>query len=367
MLLTGKANTASILENELFFLTLARSFLIARIVEKDYFDTGNFYIFLYRYRLSLVVIILASGITSAIGSFMIEEKFESKAVIYPSNTVSSRSLLSDKGLNKSIMEFGEEEKSEQLLEVLHSERIRSRIIAKFNLMDHYGIDTSETETPNHDLYEKYNDNISFTKNKNMAVEVEVWDHSPDTAALIANTILTELDEVMNEIQKKRAIQGYKIVSKAYFTLKDEITAIEDSLKKIMSYGILSIDAQSEVYSNSYAEAIRLGNKSGAEQLEEKLKVFSKYGGDFISLKNKLNNEMERLSELKAKYEEAKADAEEKLENFFVVTSAFPAEKKAYPIRWLIVSISVLSTTLLGLITLTVYEKLQVLRSNMASE
>lgn len=336
-------------------------------MEKDYFDTGNFYIFIYRYRTPLIVIILLSAIISATASFFIEEKFESKSVIFPSNTVSSRSLLNDKVQQKSVLEFGEEEKSEQLLEVLHSEKIRSKIIERFDLMKHYEIDSAETETPYYDLYEQYSDNITFTKNKNMAVEIEVLDKSPDTAAFIANAILEELDNVMNDIQKRRALQGYEIVKKAYFTLKEEIQTMEDSLDQIMGLGLLSIDAQSEVYSNSYAEAIRLGNKAGAKALKEKLDTLSKYGSRFISLQDKLENETKRLSELKAKYEEAKADAEERMESFFVVTSAYPSEKKVYPIRWLIVSISVLSTTLLGLISMTIYEQLQKLRSEMASE
>ena len=51
------------------------------------------------------------------------------------------------------------------------------------------------------------ENISFKQNKNMAVEIVVLDHSPDTAALIAKELLTVLDKTVNQIQKERAVQG----------------------------------------------------------------------------------------------------------------------------------------------------------------
>jgi capsule polysaccharide export protein KpsE/RkpR len=60
--------------------------------------------------------------------------------------------------------------------------------------------------------------------------------------------------------------------------------------------------------------------------------------------------------LKTKYEEAKVGAEEKIDNFFVVTHPYPAKKKSYPVRWLIVTISTLCTTILSYIILILYDQ-----------
>ena len=159
-------------------------------VEEGYFDSSILYVFLYKYKVHLAVLFVLSAGISALVSLNIQEKYKSVAVIYPSNTSSvAKALISTRfGGKTDIMEFGEEEKSEQLLEILNSDKVKSKVISEFNLMTHYDINPEESETPNHDLYEMFDENISFKQNKNMAVEIVVLDHSPDTAALIAKAV-----------------------------------------------------------------------------------------------------------------------------------------------------------------------------------
>ena len=140
--------------------------------------------------------------------------------------------------------------------------------------------------------------------------------------------------------------------------------MEDSLAIIMSKGVLDIKSQSEVYGDAYAQAVAEGNSSAVKALEEKLAVLSKYGSEYMSLRQRLSNERSRLSELKGKYDEAKVDAESRIQNYFVVTSPFPAEKKSYPIRWLVVSISVIGTLLTGIISIFFYEQAQKVKAQL---
>lgn len=335
-------------------------------LDNNYFDSSNLYVFLYKYKIQIIVITVLSAVISALVSLSIQEKYKSNAVIYPSNTSSlAKALISPKFGGKSdIMEFGEEEKSEQLLEILNSDKVKRRIITRFNLMKHYDVDSTESSTPFYDLNKIFEENVSFKRNKNMAVEVSVLDHSPDTASLIVNALLETLDDVMNEIQKERAIQGFKIVKKSYETLKSEISLMEDSLSYIMGKGVVDVNSQSEVYGDAYAQAISKGNKAAVAALEEKINLLSKYGAQNISLRNTLFNERLRLSELKGKYEEAKVDAESRIQNYFIVTSPFPAEKKSYPIRWLIVVMSVLGALFTGGLTIVVFEQFQKVRTQL---
>ena len=52
------------------------------------------------------------------------------------------------------------------------------------------------------------------------------------------------------------------------------------------------------------------------------------------------------------------DAESSLQHKFIVNSAFAAEKKSYPIRWLIVVVSTLASFLLALILLLFVESIK---------
>ena len=331
--------------------------------DKAYFDSSNFIVFTYKYRKAISVIVAISIVVSTIVSYIIPKKYESVAKVYPSstNSIAQAILSTTPGNQADIMEFGEEEKTEQLLEVLASEKVKSRIITEFNLLKHYNIDSNTSNTPLTDLQEKYKNNISFKRNINMAIEITVLDVNPDTASLIANRIVALADEVMNEIRSKRNVQAYEIVKKIYLQKVAQINTMEDSIKFIMTNGVIDVSGQAEVYSDAHAIALSKGNKTGAIALEKKLNTISKYGAQFISLNEKLIVEQKMLSELKAKYTEAKVDVEEKIENVFIVTNAVPAEKNSYPIKWLIVLLSTIGGLVMGILSITVYEQLQKLK------
>ena len=55
--------------------------------------------------------------------------------------------------------------------------------------------------------------------------------------------------------------------------------------------------------------------------------------------------------------EAKIDAEQHLSNKFVVSRAFAAEKKTYPVRWLIVVVSMLAAFLMAIVIIIATESI----------
>jgi hypothetical protein len=189
----------------------------------------------------------------------------------------------------------------------------------------------------------------------MAVEVDVLDKDPQVAANIANDIAALVDTVKNKIQKERAIQGFKIVEKEYNLLQKQIGVMEDTLNKLRRLGINHYETQSEMIHRQLAKEIAANNKRGIKALEEQLDILAKYGGPYVSFRDALYLERKQLSMLKAKYEEAKVDAEQVIPQKFVVDYAFKAEKKAYPVRWLIVVVSTLSALLLTILLIIISE------------
>jgi uncharacterized protein involved in exopolysaccharide biosynthesis len=135
--------------------------------------------------------------------------------------------------------------------------------------------------------------------------------------------------------------------------------MEYSLRKIRQYGVYDYESQSEMMNQQLAIEIAKGNQRGIAALNEKLDILAKYGGAYVSLRDMLEHEKKQLSFLKARYEEAKIDAEENLPQKFVVEAAFVAEKKSYPIRSVIVLISTLATLLISVIIIILFEKIPV--------
>jgi len=321
------------------------------------FDSTNLIFFIYKWRKQLIIITIAAIVFSTIASFTIEPRFKSTVILFPTTNVSlSKALLSENaGQKQDILQFGEEEEAEQMLQLLNSDEIRGRICQKYNLMKHYDIDTTDRYKRTK-LYEKYTDNITFKRTEFMSVKIEVLDRSPDTAAMIANDISVLLDSTKTRMQHERAVQALKIVQKEYFDKFNEIHQMSDSIEKLNKLGVYDYESQSEVTSEQYAIAVSKGDPRAIKALEEKLKIIADYGSAYVSIRDYLVEEHKQLSLLQEKYKEAKVDAEQNIPQKFVVNRAYPAEKKSYPVRWLIVTISTLSAFLLAVLSLILFER-----------
>ena len=77
----------------------------------------------------------------------------------------------------------------------------------------------------------------------------------------------------------------------------------------------------------------------------------------------------QLSNVKAKYEEAKIDATQSVPHKFIVSAATPAERHSYPVVWLAVVVALISSLLVALFVLVVMERIKLNRKekNVESE
>lgn len=323
---------------------------------KSDFDSSNLLVFLYKWRKSLLLVTIAAVVLSAIASYLIKPKFKSTVILFPTSSASlSKSLLSENfGQKQDILAFGEEEESERMLQILNSDEIRSRICEKYNLMQHYDIDTTD-KYKRTKLYQEYTDNITFKRTEFMSVKVEVLDVSPDTAALMANDISALFDSTQTRMQRERAEKALKIVEKAYKDKLYEVRQMGDSISKLNHFGLYDYESQSEVTTQQYAIALSKGDQRVLKSLEEKLNIIAEYGSAYVSIRDNLELERKQLSVLQAKYNEAKVDAEQNIPHKFVVNRAYPAERKSYPVRWLIVLVSTISTFILAMLVIIVIE------------
>jgi uncharacterized protein involved in exopolysaccharide biosynthesis len=271
------------------------------------------------------------------------------------NAVSKVLLSQNSPIKEDIMGIGEEEQAEQLIQILNSNLIRDRIIRKYNLIEHYDINP-ESKYKLTRLYNEYENNVKFRRTEFMAVRVTVFDTDPLIASAIANDIASLVDSTKNAMQRERALKAFYIVKKEYESLKKEVEEIVDSLAYLGNKGINDYERQSEVLNQQLAITISNGNATAQRKLQRKLDTLGKYGGVFLSLKNALEFKIEQLTLLKTKYQEAKVDSEQSLPQKFVVNEAYPAERKSYPIRWIIVVVTALSVFFLSVLIILLMEQ-----------
>ncbi len=321
------------------------------------FDSVDLIFYLWDRKRPIIMLTTIAAVVSIVVALLVPVKYKSEVILFPTASSSvSYDLLSINISKKDILKLGEDEEVEQMLQVLQSDEIRDRIIAKYHLMEHYKID-SNSKYPQTNLYKKFAKNITFTPTKFLSVKISVLDQNAQLAADIANDIASLVDTVRITMQKERALEALNLVNIEYLLVQNRIQQLEDSLMVFNSMGIIQFESQVERLTEAYGKALIEGNKSAADKIQEKLELFSKYGGVAMSIRQNVFQEKELLSNLQAKYSEAMVDATQKLPTKFVVNKAVKAEKKSYPIRWLIVVLSTLSTFILTVLLLVVYESI----------
>ena len=97
--------------------------------------------FIWNKRKLLILITLIGAIASVIYSLVIQEKYKSVVTVFPAKSTTV-AFTDEVHSEQSAATFGEEEEAEQMIQVLQSAEIRNNIIYKYNLMEHYEIDTS---------------------------------------------------------------------------------------------------------------------------------------------------------------------------------------------------------------------------------
>src|SRR4051812_41348905 len=186
--------------------------------EKDYLEATNVFFFIMKWRKPLLIVSAVAAVCAVIFSteYFIHPKFKSTVILFPASTSSiTKAVLEDHaGDKQDILAFGAEEQAEQLLQILNSNEIRDRIVAKYNLYTHYRIDTLQPY-PLTNLTSEFNGNITFQRTEFMSVRIDVLDEDPQMAANIANDIASLSDSVRNNILQHRANEALNVVQKAF--------------------------------------------------------------------------------------------------------------------------------------------------------
>ena len=327
--------------------------------QKDTYDSKYLIRLLAEYKKSVLIILVAAALLAVFFSspLFITPLYKSTAILYPtsSNSISKALISTTYQSNKDILEFGESEQTEQMLQVLNSNRIRDKVIERYQLIEHYGIKPT-SKYPYTRLNKLYDSRIKFRRTEYNAVRITVLDPDPAMAAQMANDIAELFDSTMNTMQKEVATKAFKLVDAEYKSLCAEMALLEDSLNVLRSLGVLDYESQVEMLSQQLAVELGRNNPQGVRNIQEQLDILAQYGGAYYAINERLDNDRLQLSLMKTKYEEAKVDATEVIPHKFVVTSAYKAEHKSYPIRWIIVTITVLATLLLIILTLVIVDR-----------
>ena len=289
-----------------------------------------------KWKWHIAIITVVAAICGAIfsSSMFITPLYKSEAVAYPAN----------------ISPYSDESETEQMLQIINSQSITDSIIEKYDLWSDYKIDKNYKYAKTYMLNE-YRSKIKIGKTPYEAVSITVMDKDPFVACNIAKDILNFYDEKVHDLHTQKVGEVVAMYDLQLKLKQRDIDSLKQSLTDLATnYGVLN-------YSGQLREVTR-GFINGSAKATDLKTNLEQYGADAVDLETKIIAEANTYSLIKRDYEQNLRFFNSHLTYSNIVTEPFPADKKAFPVRWVVVALCGLGALLLSIIVVFIIENKQ---------
>lgn len=287
----------------------------------------------------LAGITIVGGILAAVFSSaaFITPKYESSAVIYPSN----------------VWEYSDETALEQLQQYLESNIIRDSIVKKFNLYQEYDIDTADI---NAKTWVKlgYGEHISVSETQFESIRITALSVDPEKSKEIVLEIIKQLNSLVTRINREKVGEVVVYRKKLVDRKKTQIDSTLAQINRLSSkYQLMDYESQSERVTEGYVSFLKSGKSGNNKEIEALFNNVAQYGPQFSTLLMELELHTEEYNERMVDYEISQSDYLKEVTYSNLLVEPEVNNKKAYPVRWLIVALSMIGSLVFGAIVLIV--------------
>ncbi len=280
----------------------------------SFWNSSNMLRIFMKWKFHILIITFLGMIIIGASTYLIKPKYKSSAIVYPIN----------------LGQYSDEEYSEQMIQMLNSRNIADSIIKKYNLPKHYEIDTAYKHFKTL-IYGEYSENVSISKTQYDAVQIKALDTSPDTAALIVNSIIYFFNSKVRELHRlkeKEAMNIYHTEMNKWKNMADsinlEIEKVSERNNKFYSNGI------QKVYNNNLKNTSQ--NATYNKTIKSQLITLNNNGGKLLNLEIEYIDALDKYNKNKVKYNIHLREYLKEITYSSVVTSPYPADKKSSPKR-----------------------------------
>lgn len=307
---------------------------------------------LYSRRKFIVALSLICGVAAVIFSspFFLTPLFRSETILYPPATNSSKSLI------ERDARFGSDKEIDEQIQLLRSTVVRDSVIRKFELYSQYEVDTNRSDK-RYQLYELYDSNIKIERTRYNSISVSVLDANPELAARMANYIVATGDQLRSVVIKSKLREAVNALNKSLFELSVSIDASASAINQKFGRKVVS---GTEYSRRDYLEQLK-------EQLDLKEVMQSARNTNNTSRLEELylyESKLQQLAAIRSTYDQAVAGLNNQVPSSFVISPAEIADKKAFPIRWLIVLAALAGSFFAACIIVVISENLREFRQNL---
>ncbi|MFT4847400.1 MAG: hypothetical protein ACJAZC_001662 [Cryomorphaceae bacterium] len=293
-------------------------------------------------RLFLLVAVLSAivGMVISLPVFM-TPKYKSTAVVYPTN----------------IELYADESETEQLLQFFEASSVRDSVIEKFGLYQVYNIE-ADAENSRYYLLEAYRNNVRVSKTKYESVLLEVISEDPQLAKDMADEIIRQVnvkyDYVIND-RSERVAQSFQ---KQIVYQKTVLDSLESLISRIsMENDVLDYGSQTRELVRGYVDALSRNGTAGVNKDLAQLITNTQEKGSLLRMLQNLSYMgTQQHDYLSKKYLEQKVLAEGDLTYTDIIVEPEMADKKFWPVRWMVLVITTISALLFTLVMVLLFKR-----------
>ena len=321
------------------------------------FNSGDLIAFIYQKRKPILIITAVAAVASIVVSIMMTPYYKAQAIVFPTR---SNSVDFNSNARNSVVEFGDEADAERLLQVLISPEIRDSLTLKYNLYEHYDIDSTQGQS-RAKFQKAYEGNVQFNRTRYNSITIDVYDYEPELAADMANDIVRLVDTVMNRMIRERSMGPMYAVQSEVSLIKTEMGDYSDKMKTLSDSGVVNQETRSRLYSD-YLAALKAGKSGLAGEIKRKIDASQKYGSDYDIYSNLSEFFSLRYSNILDVNDQAHQYAHTNIQQTIRHSMAEVPDKKAKPKRAIIVIMSTAAAFLFAIFMFLALDKFKQLKS-----
>lgn len=290
---------------------------------------------------------------------------------------------------------------ERLENIANSERVRMYVIDSLNLWPVYGVDKANDASPKFYALRTFAGNVRTVRGAGNGLTIEAYDVDPQRAASIVNLIVHKTDELSKDMLNENKATILEAYQKSLIRLQDQMSRYNDSLRRMrIRYNVLRSLTQTEVLSEQILIAegdlaaararyqdLKAQGAAGAAQAQTEVKaqqarldaLLNDSPGAPMNL-TRFREGLDRIKSLEDVCEQLALDLKNARDKVHYLESmnstaystllipelAQPSDRKARPVRWVILAATLLISSLVSIIGAVLIDRLTALRPQPAA-
>ncbi len=281
--------------------------------------------------LAAVAIVAAAVAAVATMPAFMPPRYMSRSVVYPVN----------------LNSYSIETRTDQLLQLLESNSIRDSLIKRFDLGTVYEVDTS-SQGGYFALYNEFMERVDISKTTYESVRIEIVDEDPRRARDMVNGMLEQVNLLARRLQREKSYEVLTISQRSLDHARIKLDSVEARLDTLRQRnGILDYEGQVKELTKGYMRLIAAGApKARLDEVQGLIDDMERKGGEFRALSELSDLFRMNYDRLLTEHERVINDVTKELTYTNVIVYPEVSDKKVYPVRWLVLVLTVVSGLLL---------------------